>query len=101
MKQQQPTVDINKLDIYHCENSKCDSTEFETIYQIRRLSSLYSPSGREEYIPIQLFKCVKCGKIQYKMSGLKNKETDININTKKSKTLEFNGKKDGIIRPLK
>lgn len=84
----QPQININTLDSFICE---CGNKQFDVIYEIRKLSKFYSPSGKDEYVPIQLFKCNSCGKIQYKIAGIDEKGSE-----KKS-----GNKSDGIIRSLK
>ena len=59
--QQQINVDINQTEAEICE--QCGNNTFVQVYQMRRLSSLLSPTRQETKIPIQMFACHKCGHI--------------------------------------
>tara|TARA_R100000426_G_C4813002_1_gene107247 strand:- start:390 stop:602 length:213 start_codon:yes stop_codon:yes gene_type:complete len=64
------------IDLNNADNIKCDECENETFipaFVIKQVSALMSPNGRETLIPIQLFKCSKCGHINEKfLEGLTN-----------------------------
>ena len=64
------------IDLNNVDNIKCDECENETFipaFVIKQVSALMSPNGRETLIPIQLFKCSKCGHINEKfLEGLTN-----------------------------
>ena len=64
------------IDLNNVHNIKCDECENETFipaFVIKQVSALMSPNGRETLIPIQLFKCSKCGHINEKfLEGLTN-----------------------------
>ena len=52
---------------------ECKNETFEPAFIIKHLSALVSPSGQETMMPIQLFKCSKCGHINEKfLKGLTN-----------------------------
>ena len=63
--QQPPQTNINiKLD--DLTSVKCDGCEgecFRPVVLIKRLSPLVSPTGKEQVIPIQIFRCDDCGHI--------------------------------------
>lgn len=95
--QQQPQIDINKLNNFVCE---CEHDNFSVIYELKIVPEFYTQSGRKEYAPVQLFKCNNCGKIQYEISGLKKgKNAKKENESEKSGTNQGSG--NGIIRSLK
>jgi hypothetical protein len=59
---------------FACE--ECGNLTFEEIVTFKRLSSLLSPTGKEELIPVGLMACKKCGKVptQLDKEGLAPKE---------------------------
>ena len=64
-------IDLNSVDNVQCE--ECKNETFTPVFVIKHLSALMSPSGQETMIPIQLFKCSKCGHVNEKfLEGLTN-----------------------------
>lgn len=62
--QPQPqTVNIRPedLDDISCEN--CEGKVFREASMFKRLSALLSPSGKEQVIPVPVFRCDDCGHI--------------------------------------
>jgi len=59
---QQSGVRINLQDTpwQECE---CGGLSFEPGLMFKRISALLSPSGKEEVMPVEIFKCVECKKI--------------------------------------
>jgi hypothetical protein len=45
------------------ENEVCDGNTFFPVVFFKVLSPLVSPSGQEELIPVQTFRCSTCGTI--------------------------------------
>ena len=64
------------IDLSSIDNMKCDECENETfvpVFIIKHLSALMSPTGQETMVPVQLFKCSKCGHVNEKfLEGLTN-----------------------------
>ena len=58
-QQPQMNIDFSQTTAEVCE--KCENDTFQQVYQIRKLSALLSPTGKETMIPIQMFSCAKCG----------------------------------------
>ena len=56
-RQQLAGVLKNALDV-KCE--KCESTTFEQVWMVKRVSALASPTGSEATLPIQSFRCSEC-----------------------------------------
>ena len=55
------TVDISQTTPVKCD--KCENQTFKNTLIIRKLSALVSPNGQEQYIPVAVFACEKCGHI--------------------------------------
>ena len=51
------------LDDAPWEKCECGNIAFSELVVYKRISSLLSPSGKEEIFPIQIVKCDICGKI--------------------------------------
>ena len=60
-EQQQMNIDFSQTTAEVCE--KCENDTFNQVYQMRKLSALLSPAGKETMIPINVFACAKCGHI--------------------------------------
>jgi len=56
-------IDLSNVDSIRCDSDGCDSEYFSPTFVIKKLSALVSPSGKETLIPLQTFKCDKCGHI--------------------------------------
>ena len=55
------TVDISQTTPVKCD--KCENQTFKNTLIIRKLSALASPNGQEQYIPVAVFACEKCGHV--------------------------------------
>ena len=64
-------IDINNVDNITCDN--CENESFVPVFIIKNISALMSPTGKETMVPIQLFKCSKCGHVNERfLEGLTN-----------------------------
>ena len=52
-------VNLNQLKNFQCP--KCKGEEFTTVYYLKEVSAILSKTGKEELLPVEFFKCVKCG----------------------------------------
>ena len=59
--QVQETVDMSQTTPVKCE--KCENQTFKQTLIIRKVSALVSPNGQEQYVPIAVFACEKCGHV--------------------------------------
>jgi len=60
MENQKPKIDISGAPWAEC----CGGPQFfEITYMFKRISAIISPSGKEEYLPIEMVVCKKCGKV--------------------------------------
>lgn len=57
----QQNVDLSNSTGYVCE--ECGHDVFTTVFKLRQISALASPSGEEMLVPIQAFACKKCDHI--------------------------------------
>jgi len=64
-------IDLSNVDNIKCE--ECENETFIPAFIIKNISALMSPTGKETMVPIQLFKCSKCGHVNEKfLEGLTN-----------------------------
>ena len=64
-------IDLSNVDNIKCE--ECENETFVPAFVIKQISALMSPTGKETMVPIQLFKCSKCGHVNEKfLEGLTN-----------------------------
>ena len=61
----------NMIDIT-CAN--CSSKYFRQVNAFKRLSALISPTGKEQIIPIPVFKCDECGFINEEFRPIEGKK---------------------------
>ena len=59
--QPQQTIDMSQTTPIKCE--KCENQTFKQTLLIRKVSALVSPNGQEQYVPIAVFACEKCGHV--------------------------------------
>ena len=57
----QVKIDLNDLTDIACEN--CGCTFFRQVSAFKKLSPLVSPTGKEQIIPVPVFRCDECGHI--------------------------------------
>ncbi len=54
-------IDMSKLTTAKCPATGCDETAFYQLFEIKKLSSLVSPTGKEMIMQVPVFKCSACG----------------------------------------
>lgn len=54
-------IDINKTSPTICEC--CNKEAFQEAVVLRKISALISPTGKEGFVPVQVFACVACGHV--------------------------------------
>lgn len=54
-------IDISDLPTIVC--SECESILWERCMVLKKLSTLQSPTGKDEIIPVDVICCKKCGKL--------------------------------------
>jgi|TARA_Y100000310_G_C20053179_1_gene521519 RNase P subunit RPR2 len=60
---QQQQVNINPKDLQDVFCTECENQTFNQVFLFKKLSAVLSPNGKESMIPLQVFKCDKCGNI--------------------------------------
>lgn len=61
MENSKINVNLNDSEDMICE--ECGNIYFESIFRIKKLSALFSPTGQETMVPVQLMRCTDCGEI--------------------------------------
>jgi len=59
MEKQTINVDLSKCPNLECP--QCKGTHFVSLLVIKKISAVLSPSGKDELVAVEIFKCVKCG----------------------------------------
>ena len=67
----QVKIDLKDLTDIQCEN--CDSKFFRQVSAFKKLSALVSPTGKEQIIPVPVFRCDECGHINKEFLPIENK----------------------------
>ncbi len=64
---------------------KCGSKLFHEVVALKRISSIISPTGQEEVVPIPMYACINCGEIpdEYK----KKRQYDVIMGNKTDETV--------------
>ena len=57
----QPKMNVNVNEAQDMKCEECDNELFESVFRIKKLSALISPTGKTSVIPVQLLACTKCG----------------------------------------
>lgn len=63
---QQP--DLSQAEEFVCD--RCGHPFFQTVFMVKRISELVSPSGQTMHIPQPVFKCDDCGYIPRSQFGM-------------------------------
>ena len=58
---QQQQIDPSKFETMECIGTDCSETSFYQLFEIRKLSSLVSPTGKEMIMQVPVFRCSGCG----------------------------------------
>ena len=56
-------ININPDDLQDVFCTECENQTFIQVFLFKKLSAVLSPNGKESMIPLQVFKCDKCGNI--------------------------------------
>lgn len=51
---------------------KCGSKLFKEVYALKKISTIISPTGKEETIPIPFYACAECGTIPDEIAKSRN-----------------------------
>lgn len=56
-----PGIDITQTSPTVCES--CGKEAFQEAVVLRKISALLSPTGKEGFVPVQVFACIACGHV--------------------------------------
>ncbi len=62
-KPPQTNINVKLEDLSDVKCDECESQDFRPVMMMKRLSPLVSPSGKEQLVPIQVFRCDDCGHV--------------------------------------
>ena len=54
-------IDPSKLKTAQCPAENCEETAFYQLVEIKKLSALVSPSGKDVLMQVPVFRCSSCG----------------------------------------
>lgn len=57
------TIRVNPRDLQDVKCEECGCELFREAVQIKKLSALLSPTGKETFMPVPTFACVKCNHV--------------------------------------
>lgn len=60
---QQPQIKPSDLKDVQCEKEGCGNGFFEPVYMIKRVPGLLTGTGKDSFVPVQLFACTECGTV--------------------------------------
>ena len=60
-KQRQHTINVDLSKCPNLECPQCKGTHFVSVLVIKKISGVLSPTGKDELVAVEIFKCVKCG----------------------------------------
>ena len=61
MEMNQQQLDMSKFKAVECPDNTCDETAFYQLFEVRKMSSLISPTGKDMIIQVPVFRCSSCG----------------------------------------
>ena len=64
-------LDLNDLTDIVCEN--CEGKFFRQVSAFKKISPLVSPTGKEQIIPVPVFRCDECGHINKEFLPIEKK----------------------------
>jgi len=67
----QVKIDLNDLIDIVCEN--CEGKFFRQVSAFKKLSALISPTGKEQILPVPVFRCDECGHINKEFLPIEKK----------------------------
>ena len=61
MEMNQQQLDMSKFKAVECPAEMCNETSFYQLFEVRKMSSLVSPTGKDMIIQVPVFRCSGCG----------------------------------------
>lgn len=56
-------LNLNPRDLEDVVCDACENYTFQNVVLMKRISALQSPSGREAFVPVEVFACAACGHV--------------------------------------
>ena len=57
-----PKVNADHIRLAPLLKCQCGCLDWESVYRLKHLNVLISPTGREEIVPVPVFRCANCKK---------------------------------------
>ena len=69
----QTKINVNPEDLKDIICEQCGSKFFRQVQAFKRLNALISPSGKEQIVPVPVFRCDECGFINKEFRPVEGK----------------------------
>jgi hypothetical protein len=63
MSQQKVKLNINIATLPNVVCKRCKRDKFEQVFILKHLSALQSPAGQPGFIPVPIFRCIRCREV--------------------------------------
>jgi len=70
----QTNINVNPSDLKDIVCGECGGKYFRPVHAFKRLSALISPSGKEQIVPIPVYRCDECGFINEEFRPIEGKK---------------------------
>ena len=70
----QTNINVNPEDLKDIICEDCGSKFFRQVQAFKRLSALISPTGKEQIVPVPVFRCDECGFINEEFRPVEGKK---------------------------
>src|SRR5512143_3681839 len=61
--QQSSGLNLNPRELEDVTCDKCQNYTFQSVVLMKRVSALQTPTGREAFVPMEVFACAACGHV--------------------------------------
>ena len=69
----QTNINVNPSDLKDIVCGECGSKFFRQVSAFKRLNALISPTGKEQIVPVPVFRCDECGHINKEFLPIEKK----------------------------
>ena len=70
----QTKINVNPEDLKDIICEQCGSKFFRQVQAFKRLNALISPTGKEQIVPVPVFRCDECGFINKEFRPIESKK---------------------------
>ena len=70
----QTKINVNPEDLKDIICEQCGSKFFRQVQAFKRLNALISPTGKEQIVPVPVFRCDECGFINKEFRPVESKK---------------------------